>query len=143
LKRIVTKIGEEQRTIVKFLLVGAWNTVFGYLVYYAALQAISALRVSVNHAYLWAMGVAQVVGTINAYISHRKITFSESASENRINEFVKFSLIYILTFGIALILMPFFVEVLGVKAEITGIIVIIISTIVSYLGHSRFSFNSK
>jgi putative flippase GtrA len=142
-KPFLEEIRGEYLTIGKFILVGTWNTIFGYSIYYIVLKVIEAFSTSTNMAYLWAMGAAQVIGTIIAYISHKKITFSERVSGNRIAEFSKFSLVYILSFCLALILMPYFVEVLRVKAEISGIIVICIGTIISYLGHSRFSFTSK
>lgn len=142
-KAIMAKIDPEHRTMIKFFIVGVWNTFIGYLVYYLALKAIQAMFDTTHLAYLWAMGVAQVIGTINAYFSHREITFAERARGKKLIEFIKFSLVYVLTFCLTLILMPVFVIVLGVSAEITGIIVICIGTAVSYLGHSRFSFKPK
>lgn len=129
--------------MIKFLIVGVWNTIIGYLTYFLALKAIQAVFETTHFAYLWAMGVAQVIGTINAYFSHREITFAERARGNKLSEFLKFSLVYVLTFCLTLVLMPVFVVVLGISPEITGIIVICIGTAVSYLGHSRFSFKPK
>ena len=129
--------------MIKFLIVGVWNTFIGYLVYYLSLKLILASFETTHLAYVWAMGMAQVIGTINAYFSHRRITFAERASGKKLVEFLKFSLVYIVTFCVTLVLMPFFVVVLGISPEITGIIVICIGTVVSYLGHSRFSFKPK
>lgn len=139
----MAKIVAKHRTMIKFFIVGVWNTIFGYLVYFLALKAIQAIFETTHLAYLWAMGVAQVIGTINAYLSHREITFAERARGNKLTEFIKFSLVYVLTFCLTLVLMPVFIEVFGISAEITGIIVICIGTAVSYLGHSRFSFKPK
>jgi putative flippase GtrA len=130
-------------TMIKFLIVGVWNTIFGYLIYYLSLKLILALFTTTHLAYVWAMGIAQVIGTINAYFSHRGITFAERASEKKGQEFFKFSLVYVLTFCLTLVLMPLFVRGLGISAEIAGIIVILIGTAVSYAGHSRFSFKPK
>lgn len=138
-----TKVVARHKTVIKFLIVGVWNTIFGYLVYYLSLKLILASFETTHLAYIWAMGIAQVIGTINAYFSHRGITFAERASGRRLWEFLKFSLVYVLTFCLTLVLMPFFVVALGISPEITGIIVICIGTVVSYLGHSRFSFNPK
>jgi putative flippase GtrA len=133
----------KHKTMIKFLIVGVWNTIFGYLIYYLLLKLLLATFTTTHFAYLWAMGIAQVIGTINAFISHRGITFADQAGENKIIEFLKFSLVYVLTFCLSLVLMPVFVRGFGISAEITGIIVILIGTVVSYLGHSRFSFNAK
>ena len=140
LKSFFTKQPDERKTIIRFLAVGIWNTIFGYAIYYASFKTISFLFEAAPYAYVWAMGVAQVVGTINAYFSHRSITFSSRVRGHQLTEFLRFSSVYILTFCLALILMPFFVEIVGFNAELTGIIVIGIATVVSYLGHSRFSF---
>ncbi|MGZ3237335.1 MAG: GtrA family protein [Burkholderiaceae bacterium] len=143
LKTFVANAVLKHLTMIKFLIVGVWNTVFGYLVYYLSLKLILTLFTTTQLAYVWAMGIAQVIGTINAYFSHRGITFAERASEKKGQEFLKFSLIYVLTFCLTLVLMPLFVRGLGISAEIAGIIVILIGTAVSYIGHSRFSFQPK
>lgn len=143
LRAFMAKADAKHQTMIKFLIVGVWNTIFGYLVYYLTLKVIQAMFETTHLAYLWAMGVAQVIGTVNAYVSHRGITFAERARGKKLNEFLKFSLVYVLTFCLTLILMPVFIRGLGISAEITGIIVICIGTAVSYLGHSRFSFKPK
>jgi putative flippase GtrA len=140
LKSFFTKQPDERKTIIRFLVVGIWNTIFGYTIYYASFKAISFLFEATPYAYVWAMGVAQIIGTINAYFSHRGITFSNRVRGHQLVEFLRFSSIYILTFCLALVLMPFFVEIVGLNAELTGIFVIFIATVVSYFGHSRFSF---
>jgi putative flippase GtrA len=126
--------------MIKFLIVGVWNTFFGYLVYFLALKVFQFMFETTHYAYLWAMGVAQVIGTINSFVSHRGITFAERTRGNRLSEFLRFSLVYVFTFCLTLALMPVFVGKLGISAEITGIIVICIGTVISYIGHSRFSF---
>jgi putative flippase GtrA len=143
LKIVVGKMRAKHLTIFKFLIVGVWNTIFGYLIYYLSLKIILASFTTPDFAYLWAMGIAQVVGTINAYVSHRKITFSDRARGKQLSEFMKFSFIYIITFSLTLILMPVFVGGFGISPELTGFIVICIGTAVSYLGHSRFTFKPK
>jgi putative flippase GtrA len=136
----VEKMRAKHLTMIKFLVVGVWNTIVGYLIYYLSLKIILASFVTPDLAYLWAMGVAQVIGTINAYVSHRKITFSDRARGKQLSEFMKFSFVYIVTFGLTLILMPVFVGGFGIGPELSGFIVICIGTAVSYIGHSRFTF---
>jgi putative flippase GtrA len=55
-------------------------------------------------------------------------------------EFFKFYSMYTVTNILGLMLLPFFVEVLKIDPKIAGALLIPVTTIISYLGHSRFSF---
>jgi putative flippase GtrA len=60
-----------------------------------------------------------------------------------IMEYFRFSTIYLFTFGISLALLPFFVEILNFNTKISGAFVVLISAVISYLGHSNFSFKNR
>jgi len=126
---------------VKFLLVGIWNTIFGYLVF-IFLNAFFAACFSKRFiAYMSALVLSNALSIINAYIFHKYVTFKSTIKGAGILfEFLKFSTTYLVTFCLSLALLPFFVEVMNVTPQIAGALVILCCTVISYLGHSRFSF---
>ena len=88
-----------------------------------------------------AMVLGQIIAVINAYIFHKYVTFKSAVKgKGIIIEFFRFSMTYGVTFCLSLVLLPFFVEIFHIPPKISGAFVILICTVVSYLGHSRFSF---
>ena len=128
----------------KFVLVGTWNTIFGYGIFCLFDTLFAWLFLTRSAAYMSAMVVAQILAVINAYVCHKYITFkSEEKGKAIIPEFLRFSTTYVVTFGLSLVLLPGFVEVGHIQPKIAAAIIIIICTVISYLGHSRFSFKMK
>ena len=125
----------------KFVLVGIWNTIFGYGVFCLLDTAFSHLFAERYIGYMLAMILGQVVAVINAYIFHKYITFrSEIKGKGLILEFLRFCTTYAVTFCLSLILLPSLVEIFLITPKIAGAIIILICTLISYFGHSRFSF---
>ncbi len=91
-----------------------------------------------------AMTFAQIIGVINAYLSHKRITF-ETYTKGRgtVIEFFRFTVTYVFSFCVNVLLLPVLVESMSIDPKIAGLILVIITTITSYLGHSRFSFKKK
>ena len=128
----------------KFVAVGIWNTVVGYLVFVALDTAFSHVFTARYNAYMAAMIVANVAAVVNAYIFHKWLTFNSGASgKGMITEFFKFCATYVLIFLLNLGLLPFLVEILKIPPKLAGALLIPICTVISYLGHSRFSFKQK
>ena len=127
---------------IRFLVVGVWNTIFGYLVFVGFDILFTSFFTKRYVSYMSAAVLSNVLAIINAYIFHKYITFkSKIKGVGIIVEFLKFSTTYIVTFCLSLILLPFFVEVMNLDPKIAAAVVILCCTIISYLGHSRFSFH--
>jgi putative flippase GtrA len=128
---------------VKFVVVGAWNTVAGYLFFVLFDIVFSRIFVVKYLSYMAAMIVANIVSVINAYIFHRHVTF-KSLKKGReiITEFVKFCTTYAAVFVLNLLLLPSFVEVGHLTPKVAAALVIPLCTAISYIGHSRFSFKA-
>lgn len=85
--------------------------------------------------------LANIIATISAFIFHKYITFKSTVRGKAvIIEFLKFYSMYTVTSILGLVLLPFFVEVLKIDPKISGALLIPIVAVVSYFGHSRFSF---
>jgi putative flippase GtrA len=128
---------------IKFFIVGIWNTIFGYLVF-VGFDFLFALLFSKRYiAYMMAAVIANIIAIINAYIFHKYITFKSSVKgKGIILEFTRFFSMYLFSFFLGLILLPVFVELFHYDPKISAALLIPIATIISYIGHSRFSFKS-
>ena len=134
-KRIRTLSLEDKKKI-RYISIGIWNTVFSY--------AAFVLLYFYTHNYLHYMLVlvmSQIVGLTNAYVGYKLLVFKTKG--NFIGEYLRFCVVYGSTFLVNLVLIAFFVELLGINPILSqGVIAVIVATM-AYFGHSRFSFNSK
>ena len=129
---------------IKFLFVGGWNTLFGFLVFILFYKIAGKIFKVDYFAYTTAQIIGTILSIINAYIFHKHITFqSKAKGKNMLIEFLKFSTTYVVLFLLGLIIMPFLVEVLKIKPIPSAICLNTIVIFSSYFGHSRFSFKKK
>ena len=125
----------------RFLMVGIWNTVFGYLVFVGFDSLFTPLFSRRYVAYMSAVVLSNILAIINAYIFHKYITFkSRIKGIGVVFEFLKFSTTYLVAFCLSLLILPIFVEILNITPELAGALVIFCCTVISYVGHSKFSF---
>ena len=137
-------VPDKHKTKFRFLVVGVWNTIFGFLAF-ILLYKLSSNIFRINYfAYTSAQILGTILAIINAFIFHKYITFkSEAKGKNLIIEFFKFSTTYIVLALISLAIMPFFVEILKIKPIPSSICLNTLVVFTSYFGHSRFSFKRK
>ena len=140
LKPWQSRIQNQQRPL-KFFLVGIWNSIFGYGMFYLLDTLLSQVLTVRYMAYMTALTFAQLLGIINAYIFHKHITFQSTVrGEGIFIEFARFFSTYLFSMILGLILLPVFVEAIGIAPRISAALLIPVTTIISYIGHSRFSF---
>ena len=141
MKQIFDHLWLTHQTKVRFVLVGVWNTIFGYLVF-VGLDYLFNLFFSPRYvAYMSAAVLANIIAILNAYIFHKFVTFrSPLRGLAIIPEFMRFFSMYLFSFFLGLVLLPVFVELFHLDPKIAGALLIPITVIISYLGHSRFSF---
>ena len=126
---------------IRFSVIGVWNTIFGYLVYISLDYLFTFVFQKRYLAYMTAAVLANIIATISAFLFHKHITFKSTVrGKGVIIEFFKFYSMYTVTNILGLVLLPFFVEVLKIDPKISGALLIPIVAIISYFGHSRFSF---
>lgn len=132
-------LNHEQK--VRFTLVGVWNTMFGYFVF-VALDYLFNLFFSPRYiAYMSAAFLANILAILNAYIFHKFVTFRSCVRGLAIiPEFLRFFSLYLFSFLLGLVLLPICVELFHLDPKIVGALLIPITTIISYFGHSRLSF---
>lgn len=123
----------ERERGLRYVLVGIWNTIFGYGVF-ALLQL--TLGDSVNYVIL--LAIAQVIGTLNAFVGYRLLVFKVEGSVLR--DLARFSTVYIGAFAVNLAALPLLVEVVGLPVLVAQALVVGATVIVSFFVHRGFSF---
>jgi len=141
LTRAFTRFLTEHGLKIRFGAVGIWNTIFGYAVFLGLDTLASVLFGKRYLAYMTAMVLANVIAIMNAFVLHKYVTFKSAAGGRKILiEFSKFCTTYVLTFLLSIILLPVLVELGNLPPKIAAGFLIIACAVISYLGHSRFSF---
>ncbi|HOI73837.1 MAG TPA: GtrA family protein [Syntrophales bacterium] len=129
---------------IRFVLVGVWNTFFGYGVYVALDWLFERLFASRAAAYMSAAVLSNILAILNAYIFHKFITFrSEARGWAMVPELFRFFSTYLVSIVVGLVSLPVFVEVFRIDPKIAGALVMPVTVLVSWLGHSRFSFRNE
>ncbi len=128
--------------VVRFVIVGGWNTAFGYGLY-AGLTYLLTGRVP--HAYMIASAVANVIAIATAYVGHKLVTFRTKG--NVLRELLRFYLVYGATALVGLALLPLAVaglnQVLANRAYapyVAQALLLPLNVALSFVGHKHFSF---
>jgi len=123
----------ERQEKLLYLIVGAWNTLFGYGVW-ALLQYLLGpyLPYPVVLVLAWPLVV------LNAYVGYRIIVFR---SKGRVlTELPRFSLVYLVTLAANLVILPIALRAVPFSIYAIQAIFTVGIVISSYLGHKYFSF---
>jgi putative flippase GtrA len=119
-----------------YLVVGAWNTVFGYTVW-ALMQYV--LGDTLN--YLVILLLSWPIAVLNAYIGYRYIVFRSRGPILR--ELPRFSLVYVASLVANLALLPIALRVLPFSIYIDQALFFGAVVVASYLAHKYYSFGTS
>ncbi len=129
---------------IRFIAVGIWNTILGYFLYYLLDSFFLHVFQARYLAYMSALSLAQIISIIIAYFSHKHLTFKTVTNgKETAKELLRFSLTYAFVFFLNLILLPAIVELGNITPKIAGVFLILLTPVISYIGHSTFTFKSK
>jgi putative flippase GtrA len=117
-----------------YLVVGGWNTVFGYGVW-----ALMQYLLGGHLHYLVVVLLAWPIAVLNAYLGYRYIVFRSRGPVLR--ELPRFSLVYVATLVVNLILLPIALTVLPFNIYVVQALLTCIVVVCSYLAHKYFSFS--
>jgi putative flippase GtrA len=141
LKILLRRLWSDHQVKIRFFIIGVWNTIFGYLVYISLDYLFTFVFTKRYMAYMTAAVISNVISTTSAFLFHKYISFKSTVrGKGVLIEFFKFSSMYAITYILGLGLLPFFVEVLKMDPKIAGALLIPVVAVISYFGHSRFSF---
>ena len=116
-----------------YLVVGAWNTLFGYAVF-ALLYTLLRHRVHVDVVLV----CSYAIGIVNNYVLYRWLVFRSSGSVLR--EFPRFSLVYLVTLAVNLVVLPLALHALPFSAYVVQAAYTVLVVVASYLANKYFSF---
>jgi len=117
---------------IRFLIAGAWNTAFGYGVFILLFYMPWKLH------YIVVLILSNIITITNAYFCYKIFIFKTRGNYAR--EYLRFYGVYGITFGINLLLLPVFVEILKIHPVISQGMVLSVTIFASYFGHKHFSF---
>ena len=101
---------------VRFVLVGGVNTVLGY-----GLFALFELTIAPAVGYLGCLFIAYAIATVVAFVLHRRFTFRVGGTGNVIVDFLRFSVVYLITLALNIALMGL-VLILGIAHYLAGVL---------------------
>ncbi len=129
MKQFLTK--HEQK--IRYLIIGGWNTVFGYGVFVALYFWFAD---SIH--YLVILSISYILSITNAYIGYKLLVFRTKG--NILREYLRFYVVYGASFLFNLATLPLFVEILNLNMYAAQAIVTMITILGSYVMHKNFSF---
>ncbi|MEA3493989.1 MAG: GtrA family protein [Candidatus Margulisiibacteriota bacterium] len=130
---MIRRIYRKHREKINYILVGCYNTIFGYGTF-VALYYLLHQRIH----YLVLVVVAYVISITNAYIGYKIFVFRTEG--NYLKEYLRFYVVYGFSLVPNLILLPFIVEIFKMSPVIGQAFVIAFSAVFNYMGHKHFSF---
>ena len=128
--------------LIRYLLVGTWNTCFGY----AAFAFLTYLLTDViPYAYMAASIISSIIAITLAYIGYKLFVFRTKG--NYLREYLRFYVVYGASAAVNLALLPLLVTVLNFfmlqkvyAPYLAGAILTSVTVVISFLGHRNFSF---
>ena len=131
----------KSKTEIRFLLVGAWNTLFGYLIFLLFLFLLEKIFNNERQIYSLSIAFSHLISVINSFIFHKVVTFvSKQKGLEIVYEFRRFFNSYIITFLLNLSLISIQVELLSLDPRIAGALSIPLCVVVTYFLLSKYSF---
>ena len=97
-------------------------------------------QLSLRHVirYLGSLYASDAVATTLAFVLHRRFTFRARGSVAL--DYLRFQIVYAIALAINSILLPLLVELVGLEPIAAQACIVILTTILSYVGHKFFSF---
>lgn len=117
----------------RFLLAGAWNTLFGYL---AFLAVYYLFRGQLGPS--WLLCVAYAVSLVQAFAVQRFLVFRVEGSLPR--QFLRFVAANSLVFAANLAFLPWAIAASTLAPPVLQAVFVLVSTVLSYFLHKHFSF---
>lgn len=132
MKRFLTK--HEQK--IRYLIIGGWNTVFGYGVF----AALYFWLADTMH-YLMILSISYILSITNAYVGYKLFVFKTRG--NILREYLRFYAVYGISFLFNLASLPLFIEILKLNMYVAQAIVTMVTILGSYMLHKNFSFKEN
>jgi len=124
---------------VAFLIVGGINTVVGFL--WFAFFEFAVGQWLGDYGYMVTLLLAHIAAVLCAFVLYRRFVFRVRGHVWL--DLIRFESVYLVSLGINAVLLPLLVELAHLQPIVAQALIVFVTTIVSYVGHSRFSFRRK
>jgi putative flippase GtrA len=126
----------KHKSKIAYLLVGGWNTFFGYgafalLYYFLSSKTHSAVILTISY----------VISITNAFIGYKIFVFRTKG--NILREYIRFYVVYGGAFLINLVLLPLCMNHLLLSAYVSQAFITMLTVVASYVFHSVYTFKVK
>jgi putative flippase GtrA len=134
-KRGIT-LSEDTKLLLRYILVGSWNMIFGITVF-----TVTYLIIGSDKSYILVAAIAHPIGVAQSHFTQRKIVWKSESKY--LPELFKFGIVQTQGFVSTLLLMMFFIEILELSVIFSQIIGTIIVTIVTFILMKYWTFAKK
>ena len=117
----------------RFLVVGGWNTLFGYLVFLLIYTTLGS-----RLHYLTIAVVSHFLAVTQSFISQRRWVFGAGAPWWV--QYLRFNLSHLATLGLGFILLWLLVDWAGLPVLLSQALVTLVSVCASFVLHKNYSF---
>jgi len=117
----------------RFVVIGGINTVVAYGLFVVFEAAFGG-------RYLLSLLLSYLVATALAFVLHRRFTFEVTGRASLVTDYLRFQSVYVVMLVVNAVLLPVLVEFVGWSSLAAQAAIIVVTTIMSYLGHKFFSF---
>lgn len=128
---MITALLRDERA--RFLAIGAFNTLFAYGLFLLFEWAFDG-------RYLVSLVLSYALATLVAFVLHRRLTFGVTGRERMLVDFLRFESVYVVMLAANALLLGLLVGMLGLPSWLAQALSLIVTTVMSYLGHKFFSF---
>ncbi len=132
----------------RYLLVGGWNTLFGYTAFAGCVALFAFLMPRFTYSYLLASVVSSLVSITVAYFGYKFMVFKTRG--NYLAEWLKCLVVYGTGIVPGLVLLPLLVHALRYVLHLdrgapylAGALIAVFSALYNFLGHKNFSFRPR
>lgn len=135
---LLLRLVKDQR--VAFLLVGGFNTAFGFVLFVAFDLTVGQWLDSAVNETIGSLGTlfcAHVIGVLIAFVLYRRFVFVVHGHVLR--DLARFWSVYLVSISINAVVLPVLVNI-GWNRILAQLSILVVTVAISYFGHKRFSF---
>lgn len=133
MRQLMSKLAGDQR--IRFLAVGATNTVVGYVVFSGLTLWVFP---DMPFGYLLSLACSYLVAIVLAFVLYRRFVFMVTG--HVIRDFLRFVSVYAVAIAINAVLLPVLVEFAHLAPLLAQALTVGVTTLLSFFGHREFSF---
>ena len=127
----------------RFLIVGAWNSMFGYLVF-CCFFILFRNNFTFLLPHVVALFISQCISLFHNFYTHKNLTFRHISRTGQFyRDFSRFSSVYVILYLASLVFIYLFIDILHINPFLSAILVILVVYLFGgFFGHKNYSFTS-